>query len=234
MTLFEQVITDNPAFGVFISIFAYALALKIKRRFKSPLMQPLIIAALLIVGFLLIFDIPYETYKLGGDAIHFILGPLTVALGISLYRQRMVIRDNFISLVIGITFGVCLNFFVVFFMSTAFGLSEQMIRSLLPKSITTPMALLLSDMLNGTQSVTVIIVSLAGIIGALMAPLVVRWFPWLNHIAVGIGIGTSSHALGTSKAIEMGEREGALSSTAIGLAGLISVLLVPLLYRLIA
>ncbi|MDH8677716.1 LrgB family protein [Fusibacter bizertensis] len=225
-------ITETPAFGILISILGYALGGFVKNKTKSVLANPILIAVIFIVAFLIIFDIPYEHYKIGGDGIHYFLGPLTVALGMMLYRQRHIIRTNFISLLVGITSGVLTSFFTIIFLSKWLGLDEMMMRSLVPKSITTPMALSLVEINGGNPVITVVMVIITGIVGALVAPLFVKWFPSFDKIAVGVGIGTSSHGVGTSKAIELGETEGALSSTAIGLAGLLTIILVPPLFAL--
>ncbi len=223
-------ISQTPAFGILISIIGYAIGVYVKNKTKSVLANPILIAVIFIVSFLILFDIPYENYKIGGDGIHYFLGPLTVALGMMLYRQRHIIKANFISLLIGITSGVLTSFFTVMFMSKWLGLDEMMIRSLVPKSITTPMAISLTEINGGNPVITVVMVIITGIVGALVAPLFVKWFPSFDKIAIGVGIGTSSHGVGTSKAIELGETEGALSSTAIGLAGLLTIILVPPLF----
>lgn len=146
-----------------------------------------------------------------------------------LYRQHNLIFKHFLSLIIGITSGVLSSFGSILIMGHFFNLSEDILLSMLPKSITTPMALALTDIIGGIPSITVIMVIITGIGGAFMAPLVLKVLRINNPIAVGTGIGTAAHAVGTSKALEIGEKEGALSSAAIGLAGLITVLLIPFL-----
>ncbi len=225
-------ITQTPAFGILISIIAYSIGIWIKNKTKSVLANPILIAVIIIIAFLKLANIPYEHYKIGGDGIHYFLGPLTVALGLMLYRQREIIKSHFISLLIGITCGVLTSFFSILLMGKWLGLDEIMLRSMVPKSITTPMALSLVEINGGNSVITIAMVIITGILGALVAPLFPKWFPFLNKIAVGVGIGTASHGVGTSKAIEMGETEGALSSTAIGLAGLLTILLVPPLFVL--
>lgn len=225
-----ETLTHSPAFGILISIIAYQIGLKIKNKTNHILANPLLIAVGLIILFLVVLKIPYTDYKIGGDGIHFFLGPLTVVLGLMLYRQRKIIKSHWLSLVIGITSGVLTSFFSVFLLGRLMGLDESLLLSLLPKSITTPMALSLSEILGGIPVLTVVAVTVTGTSGALLAPLVLKLLPRFNPIAVGVGIGTSSHAVGTSIALEIGETEGALSSAAIGLAGLITVLIVPPLY----
>lgn len=222
-------LTSTPAFGILITIVGYALGLWIKEKTKSVFANPILIALVFIASFLMLTGIPYQDYQVGGNAIHYFLGPLTVMLGLMLYRQRQLIQKHFISLIIGIISGVMTSFITILVLGKLLGVDMEMITSLMPKSITTPMALSLVDIIGGNPAITVVMVIITGIFGALIAPLMVIWFPKLHKVAVGVGIGTASHAVGTSKAIELGETEGALSSAAIGLAGLITVLLVPLL-----
>ncbi|MDK2865949.1 MAG: hypothetical protein PWP51_111 [Clostridiales bacterium] len=224
-------ILNSPVFGIFLSIITYQIGLKLKARFKSDLFNPLLLAMFMIIGFLTLFHIPYDSYKIGADYIHFFLSPLTVALGIMLYRQRAVIKQHFVSLIIGISAGVITSFFTILLMAKAMGLSDMLTLSALPKSITTPMAISLTQILGGEEPLTIILVVITGMSGAFLAPFAVKLFPHFNAIAKGIGIGTASHAVGTSKALEMGEEEGAFSSSAIALAGLITVLIVPFLAK---
>ncbi|MBM7562249.1 LrgB family protein [Fusibacter tunisiensis] len=224
-----DIILTTPAFGIVLTILAYQFGLWVRRKTNSDLANPLLVALISIITLLVVTGIPYESYKLGGDGIHFFLSPLTVALGIMLYRQRNLIFKHFLSLIIGITSGVLASFGSILIMGHFFNLSEDILLSMLPKSITTPMALALTDIIGGIPSITVIMVIITGIGGAFMAPLVLKVLRINNPIAVGTGIGTAAHAVGTSKALEIGEKEGALSSAAIGLAGLITVLLIPFL-----
>lgn len=223
---------DSPAFGILITIIAYQIGLHIKQKTKSDLANPLLLAMIIIIVFLMLAHIPYEQYKIGGDFIHFFLSPLTVALGLMLYRQRHIIKKYFLSLMISISTGIITSYFILKQLGTWFGLADDILYSTYPKSITTPMAISLSQIIGGHSSITVIMVMLTGITGAFIAPYIIKVFPFLNPIAVGIGIGTSAHAVGTSKALEIGETEGALSGTAIGLCGILTVLFVPILVKL--
>jgi len=224
-------ILSSPVFGIFISIVTFQIGLMLKRRYKSDLFNPLLLSMFMIIGILTFFKIPYASYKVGGDYIHFFLSPLTVALGVMLYRQRQMIKRHFISLIIGITSGVITSFFSIYALGKIFHLSDRMLLSSLPKSITTPMAISLTSILDGDIPLTIILVVITGMSGAFMAPFMVKIFPKFNAISKGIGIGTASHAVGTSKALELGEEEGAFSSSAIAIAGLITVILVPFLAR---
>ncbi len=227
-------VTQSPVFGLLISILAFRIGVWVKDKTQSDFANPLLVAMVLIIGFLKAFDIPYAHYQRGASGIHFVLGPLTVALGMMLYRQRLLIKKHLLALTLGILSGIFTSFFSILLLSRLIGVDNHLITSMLPKSITMPMALSLSQMLDATPAITVVMVVLTGVSGALLAPFMVKFFPFLNPIAVGIGIGTASHAVGTGKAIEIGEKEGALSSAAIGITGIITVIVVPFLYPLIS
>lgn len=221
----------TPAFGLILTFLSYLFGTYIKKKTKSDLANPLFIAMVVIMIFLSVTKIPYEDYMVGAKGIHYVLGPLTVALGLMLYRQRHLIKTYFLALSVGILSGVFTSFFSILVLSKLLHLDPTLMTSSFAKSITMPMALSLTSMLDGIPAITVVMVIIAGTGGALLVPIVLKFMPKLNPVSVGVGIGTASHAVGTSKALEIGEKEGALSSTAIGIAGVFTVVLVPILYR---
>lgn len=223
---------NNPALGMILSVAAYQLGLIIKRKTQSSLVNPLLIAMLMIIMLINFTPLNYEHYASGGQFIHFMLGPLTVTLGLMIYRQRQSIKKHFLSLTLGITSGILVSFASIVLLSKLFKLPEEFMLSAIPKSITMPMALALNDMLGGIESITVMMVIIAGTGGAFLVPIVLSIMPPLNPVARGIGIGTASHAVGTARALELGHEEGAMSSAAIGMTGLLTVLIAPLLYQI--
>lgn len=225
-------IINSPLLGLILTLATYEAGLLIRHKTRSELMNPLLIAMLLIVGFLKTFNIPYSAYALGGDIIGFFLGPLTVALALPLYRQRHHIIKHWHSLLLGITLGITTSYFSVVLFCKWLNIQPSMIRSSLPKSITTPMAVGLSNIIGGIPAVTVAMVIFSGITGALLAPAFLKCLNIHNPIAKGISIGASSHALGTSKAFELGQTEGAMSSISIGLTGILTVLLLPIFIKI--
>jgi predicted murein hydrolase (TIGR00659 family) len=225
-------ILTSPLFGLLVTIFAYELGQIIYRKKRSELLNPLILAMLMIIGFLKVFHIPYDIYKTGGNLINFFLGPLTVALALPLYRQRQLVRKHGISLIVGIIAGVLTSYMTVWGLCTLLKFNRMLTLSSLPKSITNPMAVSLSQMIGGNPAITVSMVIFTGIAGALAAPMILRVTRLTNPVAKGIAIGASSHALGTSKAFELGETEGAMSSVSIGLTGILTVLILPVLLKI--
>ena len=217
--------TDSYLFGIVLSIAAFMLGLFINRKTKLPLFNPLLIAVTLIVLVLLSFGIPIDHYRKGAQFISVFLAPATAALAVSIYNQRKILGKFFAPVVIGCFAGSVASMMSAYLLCKAFGLEDALVATMLPKSVTTPIAMGICESLGGIVPVTVAAVILTGIVGAMTAPLMVKLFHVKDPIAQGVAIGTCSHAIGTTKAMEMGELQGAMSSIAIGVAGLITVLL---------
>ena len=215
---------SSPFFGVVLCIGTYAVGLWINRKTKSPVANPLLIAIALVIAILLIFHIPLEEFNKGGDFIAFFLIPATAALALSIYRQVWLLKRNFLPIIIGSAVGSLVSMGSVYGLCRLFRLDEVLTYSLIPKSVTTPIAMDVSLQLGGEPSITVAAVVVTGITGAILAPAFIRLFRVNNPIAAGVAIGTCSHALGTAKALEIGEVEGAMSGIAIGVSGVLTVL----------
>lgn len=222
-------IISTPLWGVVLTFTVFIISNEIKSYFKLKHFNPLISSVLIIMIILGLSDAPYETYATGGSIIQFFLGPLTISLAIPIYRHIAVIKKHFYQLIFGILSGIVSSFGTIMFLSRSMRLDDTLMISALPKSITAPMAISLSSTLGGSASITVPLVVITGISGAAMAPIIMKLFRIKNPISQGIGIGTASHAVGTSKAYEMGEIQGAISSVSIGITGLLTVILLPLL-----
>ena len=189
----------------------------------------MLIAILGIILFLSITKIPYESYKLGGDRINFFLGPVTIVLAVPLYKQFDLFKKYLLEILIGISCGVVVSFISVKLIGHFTNADVDIINSLIPKSITTPMGISLTKTLNGVEAITVVSIILTGILGAIISPIVFKIGKINNPVAKGIALGTSAHALGTTKALEMGEVEGAMSGLSIGISGIITVILIPII-----
>lgn len=226
-------LTSNMFFGIFISLVAYEIGKMIYKKTKLPIFNPLLVAIVLVILFLRVFNIDFETYNQGGQFINMFLGPATVILSVPLYKQLSLLKKNFIPIIVGITIGCFISVLSIILLSKAFGLDKNIIISLLPKSVTTPIGIEISNSLGGVTGVTVLAIVITGITGAIIAPVVCKIFRITNPVARGIGIGTASHAVGTSKALEIGETEGAMSSLSIGIAGLITVVIAPLCFNIL-
>lgn len=216
---------NSPLFGIVLSICAYQAGVWANKKTGSPLCNPLLIAVALIVAALKLFDIPLAAYQQGGRIIGVMLAPATAALALSMYRQIRQLRRHLLPVVAGCFAGSCASVASVFGLCRLFRLDEELTASLLPKSVTTPIAMELSAQAGGIPAVTVAAVIFTGILGAILAPLLVRLFRVEDPVCRGVAIGTSSHAIGTAKALELGELEGAMSGVSIGVAGISTVLI---------
>lgn len=215
----------NPLFGLILSIGVFLLCKYISQKTKLAILNPLLLATLIIITILIIFDVPLAAYKKGGDFITLFLGPATTVLGYSIYKQLPLLKQYFIPIVLGCLMGSISSMTSVYLLCRLFDIDELLRSSLIPKSVTTPIAMEVSAALNGIPSITVAAVVVTGIFGSLICPILIKLFHLNNSIAAGVGIGTCSHAAGTSKALELGEVEGAMSSIAIGVSGILTVLL---------
>ncbi|BCN29821.1 LrgB family protein [Anaeromicropila herbilytica] len=218
-------LTSSPLFGIVLCIFTFELGIYINKKVKTPIANPLLIAIAFVIVILKAFHIPLDKFNVGGDIIAMFLGPATAVLALSIYNQIDILKKNFIPIFIGCLVGAITSMTSSYLLSKAFRLDEVIARSMIPKSVTTPIAMEVSKSLSGIVPVTVAVVIVTGIIGCVFSPLLIKLFRIKDPVAKGVAIGASSHALGTSKAIELGEIEGAMSGIAIGISGLITVFL---------
>ena len=217
-------LTALPMFGITLTIAAYAFGVWLNRRTRTPLANPLLVSVVLIVCVLTAFRIPYENYQPGGGMIELFLAPATAALAVKIYAQFRLLKANWLPILAGAAVGSAVSILCVTLMCRMFFLDGALLASLLPKSVTTAIAVPLSEQNGGIVSITVAALIFTGILGAVFAPALIRLFRIQDPVEAGIAIGTSSHALGTTKAVEIGDVEGAMSGIAIGVAGLITVI----------
>lgn len=220
----------SPYFGIFLSIAAYALGCGLNRKFRTPLCNPLLIAIVLVVGVLLVFRIPYEDYNAGGEIISLFLAPATACLAVGIYSKLAVLKKYWLPILVGAVAGSASSMLSVYALCRLLGLDEQLTVSLIPKSVTTPIAVGIVESAGGLTPITVVAVIVTGILGAILAPAMIRLFRISDSVAAGLAIGACSHAVGTSKAVELGEVEGAMSGLAIGVCGVVIVVLSLLLF----
>ena len=215
-------------FAVFLPLLSYCIGLAVQKKLKHIIFNPLLIAIIITAAVLLIFDFDYSTYKANSSFISFLLTPATVCLAIPLYEQFELLKKNAAAVLCGITSGIvtCLCSVLVF--AILFKLDHATYVTLLPKSITTAIGIGVVNELGGYESITVASIILSGILGNIFAVPFCKLFRITNPIARGVAIGTSSHAIGTTKALEIGEIEGAMSSLSIVVAGLLTVALAPI------
>ena len=227
-------IINSPLFGILLTLVAFETGVLISKKFKYSFLNPLLIGNILIVGFLLITGISLESYNVGGDYLSVMLSPATVVLAVPLYRQISKLKQFWKPILAGIFAGSLTSLACVIVVSKLIGLSEILMLSLLPKSVTIPMGSVISAQIGGIPSVTIIAITVTGITGAVAAPAVCRFCRIKHKVAQGIAIGTASHALGTTKAMELGEVQGAMSSLSIGIAGVFTAIAAPIILSFIS
>ena len=219
-------------FGVFISLFAYLIGMKLKKKFGWPVLNPLLVAIILVIAFLKATGISYTDYNTGASYISYFLTPSTVCLAIPLYKQLELLKKNLTAVAAAITAGVIGSVVSVYVMSMIFRLEHVHYVSLLPKSITTAIGMGISEELGGIVTITVAAIIITGIIGNMFGDVICRLCGIRHPIATGLAIGTASHAMGTAKAMEIGEIEGAMSSLSIAVSGLMTVIGATIFYQL--
>ena len=217
---------ENSLFaGVTISLLAYMAGAFLKKKFKIALLNPLLISIILSIVVLVTADIDYDVYNAGASYLSWFLTPATVCLAIPLYQQMELLKKNMLAVILGILSGVLASLCSTLIFAFLFGMTHKEYVTMLPKSITTAIGMAVSEELGGIVTITIATIILTGIIGNIIAETVCRIFKIEEPIAKGVAIGSASHAIGTVKAMEMGEIEGAMSSLAIAVAGLITVCL---------
>lgn len=219
----RELLTDSVYFGVMISLSTYGLGVLLKKRFRLAIFNPLLIAVVATIVLLLTFHIDYESYYEGAKYISYLLTPATVCLAIPLYEQLSLLKSNYRAILLGILSGVLTSAVSVLAFTLLFHFDHNMYVTMLPKSITMAIGMGITEELNGYVTITVAMIIITGIFGNMISEWLLRCFRITDPVAKGIAIGTSSHAMGTAKAMEMGEIEGAMSSLAIAVAGLLTV-----------
>jgi predicted murein hydrolase (TIGR00659 family) len=224
----------SPLLGLTATLLAYQAAHWLWRKGRmTPLLNPVLISITLIAGFLMLSGIEYRTYFNGAQFVHFLLGPATVALAIPLYRQLRLLLRSAAAVLVGLLAGATTAAASAMGIAWALGASEQTIRSLAPKSATSPIAMAVSEGIGGLPSLTAVLAILTGIIGSVIAVWVLDAVKVKNEAARGLAIGTASHGIGTARAIQLGEVTGAFSGLAMGLTAVATTIVVPLLVRLV-
>ncbi|GAB2490891.1 LrgB family protein [Alkalibacterium psychrotolerans] len=224
--MIEQ-LTSNPFFGIVLSVSLYLMGQKLHKRWPIPLFTPLVFAIVMTIVILLAFGISYESYFNGGQYINMWITPATVALAIKLKKNIEHLKKNVTAILSGIGIGVIFHTVIIVILSLLFQFNEELAATLFPKSVTTAIALGVSESLGGIASLTVAVVVFTGVLGAVIGPTLFNWLNITDPVAQGVAMGSGSHAMGTTKAIEMGDVQGAMSGLSIVLTGIAVVILAP-------
>ena len=215
---------QNSAYaGVTISLISYAIGAKLKRKFGYGFLNPLLISIIVTIIVLISCNISYETYNEGAKYLSWLLTPATVCLAIPLYEEWELLKNNAKAVLLGVFAGVITSLVTVFVLAKMMGLSHANYVTLLPKSITTAIGMGVSEELGGYVTITVAVIVITGVLGNIFGELICKIFRIKEPISKGLALGTAAHAIGTAKAMELGDVEGAMSSLSIAVAGVITV-----------
>lgn len=229
----NELLSESLFFGMILSLAAYKIGFEIQKKYKKVFLNPLLIAIVLVIVFLLITGISYETYQYGAKYLSYLLTPVTVCLAVPLYKQMEILKKNTAAILISITIGCIVHAGVLIAVTYVCKMDQQLLLSVLSKSVTTAIALGVTSEIGGIQGITVIGVMIAGISGAVAGPSLLKLFRITEPVAQGLAMGGASHAIGTSKAIELGEIQAAMSSLAIVVTGILTVVIVPWLVSIL-
>ena len=219
---------ESLYFGFVISLAAYLAGVWIKKKVGWAILNPLLVSVVIVIAVLKLLHVDYASYNNSAKYISYLLTPSTVCLAIPLYKQLELLKKNFLSVIVAITSGVAASAGSIFLLCTLFGVEHIHYVSFLPKSITTAIGMGVSEELGGIVTITVAVIIITGVFGNMMAEFVCKVFRIQEPVAKGIAIGSAAHAVGTAKAMEMGDIEGAMSSLSIAVAGLMTVVAAPL------
>lgn len=214
--------------GVTLSLIAYLIGVILKKKLKLGIFNPLLISIVISIGVLLIGKVDYDTYNEGAKFLSWLLTPATVCLAIPLYEQWKLLKQNYKAVLLGLLAGTVTSLTTVFVLAKLFGLSHEEYVTLLPKSITTAIGMGVSEELGGYVTITVAVIIITGVLGNMFGEQICKLFRITEPISKGLAFGASSHAIGTAKALEIGEVEGAMSSLAIAVSGIFTVVLASL------
>lgn len=221
--------TDNIFFGIGLTIIVFIAAQALAKKTKITLLNPLLVSSIIVIILLLAFKIPYSDYNQGGKFFTFLIGPATVSLAIPLYKNLDTLKANIKVIGIGIVVAIVSHFMILLGLFLVYQSSPEIALSLIPKSITTAFANDVSSAFGGIEVITISVVIVTGIFGATIAPILNSFFKFKDDRAIGLALGSSAHAIGTSKAVETNEIQGTFSSLALILTGLLTVIVAPAL-----
>ena len=228
-----SVLWSNPLFGISLSVFAYLIGLLIFRRFPHPLTTPLLLATVIIIIFLKITGISYKDYYIGGTYLNNLIVPSTVALGIPLYKSFHLMKHHSRSILIGTFIAVVINTSFTAFLAKIFGMDFFLAVSLFPKSVTTAMAVGIADKMQGITTITLVVVVITGLLTSVIGPTLLKWLHITDPVAIGLSLGGTGHAIGTGSAFKYGQVAGAMAGLAIGVTGVMYVIVSPIIAAII-
>lgn len=231
--MIKEIVLHSSFFGALLSLGAFEFGIFLKRRFKKPIFNPLVVSIIITIFVLTILGITYEEYHPSAVHLSYLLTPATVCLAVPLYEQLELLKNNYQAIAAGLIAGILSGFVCIYLLSLLFGLDHALYASLLPKSVTTAIGMGISKENGGVVTISVAAIIATGAVGSMLSDILFKIFKITNAVAQGLALGCSSHAMGTARAIEMGEAQGAMASLAIAVSGLLSVVGVSFFAKLI-
>ncbi|MDM1707648.1 LrgB family protein [Thiopseudomonas alkaliphila] len=229
-----QAVVAHPLFGVSLTLLAYQIALTLYEKTKWIIFQPVLVSCVIIISILVTFNIDYAAYKEGTFLLSVLLGPATVALAIPLYLNLKRIRQVFWPTIFTLLIGGSLATVLGVGLAWLFGAEPFILSTMAPKSVTSPIAMLVADEIGGSASLAAVFVMITGIVGAMVGVELLRLFNVTHPAAVGLTMGITAHAVGTARSLQEGEEQGAFAALAMSIMGLLTAVLMPLVYMLIS
>lgn len=231
MSIFPEAFVHSPLFGIAMTIVVYVICEIIVDKFELNIIPPFVLACPMLIAFIYFQEpyITYQDYEKGAGFINFLLGPATVALAMPLYNNRRIIKDNLLVILSGIVVATVTGIVTIFLCAKMFGASGQVLLSMIPKSVTTPIAMDISTTIGGIPALTAACVIFTGMLGATFNHKILEVLKIKNHIAIGLSIGASSHGLGTSVCANKSALQLAIGGASIGLTGIATSILAPVL-----
>lgn len=221
-------LTNGPYFAIFLSLFYFYIGVRLSGRFKTPLLSPLLVCVVLTITTLNLLGLSYEDYMQGGKYIHFFLTPVTVLLVVPLYKQLHLLKENFLVIISGVTVGAVVAITSIVTLGRLFGVSKEVLISIMPKSVTAGIGMPLAEEFGGLASIAAFSIVYTGIFGAIAGDFLLTILKLNDPVTYGVSMGVSAHAMGTSKSMEKGEAYGSLAGLCIALCGMITVALFPI------
>lgn len=231
ISLFKPIL-ELPLFGIFLTVGCYILSHYITKKIDKPYLTTLLVTIALVIVVLVVTGIELEDYQKGGHMISFLVAPMTLALAVPIYNRRQIIAKHFIPIMGAIVVGSATALLSGYLLGKLVGLDMKLIASLLPKNTTTGVAVELCHHMGGDSALTIVLVIIVGNVGYILGPGLYKLFRIKHPIAKGVALGTASHAMGTRRALGMGETEGAVASAALGICGMITTVILPIFLRL--
>ena len=219
----NEVVQNSTIIGIVISLLAFEIGMVLRTKFGYAVLNPLLISIILVIGFMVAFHIDYDSYVMSARYLSYLLTPTTVGLAVPLYQHIQLLKDNPLAVMLGVFSGVLTSLASILLLCLVFHMNHAEYITLLPKSITTAIGMSVVEELGGYTTITVATIIVTGILGNVLAEPVCHLFAIKSPIAKGLALGTSAHAIGTSKAMQLGEVEGAMASLAIVVCGIMTV-----------